>query len=276
LALTDIRQLLPESIGDWRPSEKEQIYSQTDLYAYINGGAELYLSYGFQQMVNQVYTCPEQPDLIIDIFDMGSAANAFGVFTHSRDEIETAFGQGSQYNEGLMLFWKDRYYVSILASPETPQSKEAMMIAAKYIDEAIASIGELPQLISVLPHNNLIQESVRFFHHHFWLNAHYFIAEENILKINKNTEVVLAKYNAVNKTPVVVLVRYESESKADTARDHFVNHYLPELEQKQIIQIEDGSWNGLKQNQSILAIVFNAANADIVKNLLNSLIWRNK
>jgi hypothetical protein len=273
-AMTDTSQILPESIGKWQRTGQEQRFSQTDLYAYINGGAELYLSYGFQNLVNQVYTCSGQPDIIIDIFDMGSAANAFGVFTHSREEIETAFGQGSQYTEGLLLFWKDRYYVSILASPETPQVKESMLSAAKYIDKAITAIGELPQLISVLPDENLIKESVRFFRHHFWLNAHYFIAEENILLIDQNSQVILAKYRSADKKPVVVLVQYESKSKADRAKRHFLEHYLPESEQEQIVQIEDGTWNGLRQNQTILAIVFQAAEAKVVKNLLDSINWR--
>ena len=98
-----------------------------NLYDYINGGAELYLSYGFNKVINRTYLRPEQPDIVVDLFDMGTSQNAYGVFSHSMETVDAAYGQGSQYSEGLLLFWKDRYYVSIMSYPETTESKKALL-----------------------------------------------------------------------------------------------------------------------------------------------------
>jgi hypothetical protein len=268
--------LLPEKVHKWYQTREEQIYTRDKLYGYIDGGAELYLSYGFNSLYNCVYEAQNSPDLIVDIFDMGNSENAFGIFSHSRDTIESIYGQGSQYTEGLLLFWKDRFYISILASPETPDSKEAVFSLASFIDDHIQREGKLPSIIQVLPRQNLIEKSIRFFHHHFWLNAHYFISNDNILRINENTDVLLAKYANEKRSPVCILVKYKSIEQADSGRVNFIHHFLPELKKNPVTVFEDGSWCGAAQNNSIVAIILNADKKITVMKLMESLKWQEK
>ena len=114
-----IANLLPTELAGWHKSGRNRVYGPDNLHDYINGGAELYRSYGFRGMLGRTYTRKDQPDIVVDIFDMENAANAYGVFTHSRESVAADFGQGSQHDPGYLLFWRDRYLVSILASPET-------------------------------------------------------------------------------------------------------------------------------------------------------------
>ena len=135
---------LPDEVDGWKASQKDGIYDQESLYDYINGGAELYLSYDFKKCINRTYLRPEQPDIVVDLFDMGTSQNAYGVFSHSMETVDAAYGQGSQYSEGLLLFWKDRYYVSIMSYPETPESKKALLSLGKEIEAAIRGEGPCP------------------------------------------------------------------------------------------------------------------------------------
>ncbi|MFB0515893.1 MAG: DUF6599 family protein, partial [Candidatus Neomarinimicrobiota bacterium] len=112
---SNIVGLLPDTVEGWKIGRRDREYDHTNLYDYLNGGAELYLSYGFQGLINRTYTQPGQPEIFVDIFDMGNSRNAFGVFSHSRESIEAAYGQGSQYYGGSLVFWKDAYFVSLLA-----------------------------------------------------------------------------------------------------------------------------------------------------------------
>ena len=66
---SDLMALLPDMVEGWNITEEDHIYDRENLYAYINGGAELYLSYGFKQVVNRMYSVPDQPDILLDIFD---------------------------------------------------------------------------------------------------------------------------------------------------------------------------------------------------------------
>jgi hypothetical protein len=254
--------LLPDTIECWKVVGKDQIYNDKNLYDYINGGAELYLSYGFKKVINRTYSMPGQPDIVVDLFDMGTSQNAFGVFSHTRETVDKTFGQGSQYTEGLLLFWKDHYFVSIMASPHTVESKKAVFSLAREIEAAISKEGPLPEILSLLPHQSLVRESIRYFHHHIWLNSHYFVADQNILHINEKTDALLAKYGEQKKRYILLLVKYQKDKDAGLAYDDFVKYYLPELYKERVVKIEDGTWTACQLTGNFLIIVFNAYTKD--------------
>ncbi|MEJ2055565.1 MAG: hypothetical protein P8X42_16740, partial [Calditrichaceae bacterium] len=252
----------------WQILQKDQYYSPDNLYEYIYGGAELYLSYGFQKVFSRIYNKPDQPEIIVDIFDMKNSYNAFGVFAFSREKEDSSFGQGSQYVPGLLLFWKDRYYISILFSPETEESKEAAFIIARHIESSIHKNGPLPEILKLLPEDSLLTESIRYFRHYTWINSYRFISNENILNINDSTEAVMAKYDYDNNKPLLLLIQYPDKSECKTARDAFIEGYFEELAGNPIVKKED-EWVGYTIYGNVLAIVFNGKNKKEVDTLLN-------
>jgi len=267
---SDLALLLPDTIEGWKVAAKDQIYDRDTLYGYIDGGAELYLSYDFRKVINRTYVKPGQPDMVVDLFDMGTSQNAFGVFSHSRETVDNTFGQGSQYAEGLLLFWKDRYYISIFTNPETVESKRAVFDLAREIEMAIAKEGPLPEILTFLPQQSLVRESIRYFRHYVWLNAHYFVADRNILHINESTDALLAKYGEVKKRYLLLLVKYKSDKDAKRAYNDFVKYYLPELSKRRVVQIEDGTWTSCQLTGNLLIIVFNAPIKDKALHLIEA------
>jgi hypothetical protein len=267
-SMVDFAKFLPDSINGWSKMETDQVFNRENLYDYINGGAELYLSYGFQSLLNRTYQQPDQPDIILDIFDMSSSQNAFGVFSHSREKMEQEFGQGSQYTAGSLLFWKDRYFISIMASPETSKSKQTVEELAGIIDSHIEKEGPLPALLNMLPRDSLIEESVRYFKHYIWLNSYYFIADQNILHIDEHTEAVLAKYQEKNGKSLLLLVQYPDDESAKTAYRDFVKNYLLGVSDPSAVQLEDGSWTGSYLTENLIIAVFNAKSEEQVKDLI--------
>ena len=261
--------LMPDTVAGWKVAREDARYNRDTLYDYIDGGAELYLSYGFKKVVNRTYVKSRQPDMVVDIFDMGTSQNAYGVFSHSMETVETIFGQGSQSSEGLVLFWKGQYYVSIMAYPETPQSKKALFDLAKKIEAAITEEGPLPALLNLLPQRDLVRESIRSFHHYAWLNSHYFVADQNILAIDDTTDALLAKYGKGKTRSFLLLVQYRDDKAANRAYTHFVKQYLPELSQKKSVKIEDGTWTACHVADNLLIAVFNAPEEDRAVLLIN-------
>ncbi|MEJ2050520.1 MAG: hypothetical protein P8Y60_11915 [Calditrichota bacterium] len=268
-SMTEFVEFIPESLGGWSKTEADQFYNRGNLYDYIDGGAELYLSYGFQSLVNRTYIQPGQPDIILDIFDMGSSRNAFGVFSHSREKVEKEFGQGSQYTAGSLLFWKDRYFISILASPETPESSQAIKKLSGIIESHIEKEGSLPALIDLLPRDSLIEESVKYFKHYIWLNSYYFIANQNILHIDETTDAVLAKYREKNNKSLLLLVQYPDAESANVAYLDFVKNYFPGISDPSAVRLEDGSWTGTSLKGNLIIAVFNTNSEVQVKNLIH-------
>jgi hypothetical protein len=267
-SMTEFAEFIPESLDGWSKTEADQFYNRENLYDYIDGGAELYLSYGFRSLINRTYTQPGQPDIILDIFDMGSSQNAFGVFSHSREKVVKEFGQGSQYTAGSLLFWKDRYFISILASPDTPESSQAIKKLAGIIESHIKKEGPLPALIDLLPRDSLIKESVRYFKHYIWLNSYYFIANQNILHIDENTDAFLAKYRENNGKSLLLLVQYPDTESAKAAYQDFVKNYLLGVSDPAAVQLEDGSWTGTSLKGNLIIAVFNSTSKENVNHLI--------
>lgn len=266
----DFKQKLPPQILLWQMTESE-FYDSGNLHEYINGGAELYLSYGFKQLYRRKYEAVDEPSIYLDIFDMADSKNAFAVFSHSRERVETVFGQGSQYTQGLLLFWKNNFLISILASPETAKAKEAIFNLAQSIQVLISEDGDLPSLISILPQVNLREESIRYFYHYVWLNSYFFIANENILNINDGAEAVLARYDDRGNDYTLLLIKYSGIEQAEEAEKKFISNYIGKIKSTDRIQNVNGKWTCWVRKTKLLAIVFNADSEEKCATLLQEL-----
>jgi hypothetical protein len=267
---SDLSALLPDKLEGWTIEGTDKIYGPDDLYEYIDGGAELYLSYDFNKVMNRIYTAPDQPDILVDIFDMGSSRNAYGVFSHARETEDSTFGQGSQYTSGLLLFWKDRFFISIMTIPETDASRKAVTRIGEYIDQAIPNKGPVPEILHLLPTESLDRGSIRYFYHYIWLNSFYYIADKNILRIDKDTDAVLAKYGNIGERHLLLLVKYQDNKEAESAYDDFIKAYLPELSHQPAVRIEDGTWTACRLFDKYIVVVFNASEKSKATSLIAS------
>ena len=257
------KSFLPDAPPGWKISQDNH-YSPENLYDYINGGAELFLSYGFKDLRSRIYVSPDQPDIVLDLFDMGKPKDAYGVFTHSREEMDTTWGQGSQHSDGLLLFWKDRYYVSILSSPETPKSRETMFELARLIDGAIVAKGEEPDVLKLLPAGNLIEPSIRYFHHPAWLNTYHFIADFNLFNLSNITDALLAKYDTGDEQATLLLIRYPDEDSCRQTAESLPSHLEPGLDREQPICTEDQTWSVLVVKGPVVLYLFNGTGKSIL------------
>lgn len=257
-----LEKLLPDSIYGWTRTGKDRYYDPESLYDYINGGAELFISYGFKEVISRTYSKDSQPDIKVDIFDMITSKNAFGVFTHSRESVEFNYGQGSQYFGGAILFWKDHYYISIIAHVENEESAEAIKMIAEEIDKSIPTQGELPDVLDLIPENALVRESVLYFHHYSWLNSYYYISDENIFNINKTTGAVLAKYGNPENRYYLLIVRYPDEKEAGSAFNNFTDVYFDKKPDSNLIQTEDNKWMAFELKKDYIICIFNAASRE--------------
>ena len=269
----NLETIMPDQVQNWEIKQEDQKYDKENLYEYIDGGAELFLSYGFQDVLNRTYIKPDQPDIVVDIFDMGKSYNAYGVFSYSKENEDSTFGQGSQYVPGLLLFWKYRFYISILFSPETEESKHTAFQIARHIESSISSEGPIPQIINLLPEESMLKSSIRYFRHYIWMNTYQFIANDNILNINDSTDAVMAKYEYGDDKLLLLLIQYQNKSECEAAKATFIDGYLKELSENAIAQ-KDNKWVGYFMHNTVFAVVFNGKNNEEVANLLNQVRQR--
>jgi hypothetical protein len=255
--------VLPPEIGGWKKAGPPAVYDRTNLFDYIDGGAELYLSYNFQNLLAVRYKGEDEEEIVLDIFDMGDSFNAFGVFSHGREKEDGLVGQGSEYGGGLLTFWKDKYYVSIMAYPETEKKREITLELGRKLAAAIPTEGTMPPVLALLPQEDLVRDSVRYFHHYVWLNSHFFISNENLLQVDDETQAVLAQYRKGGKTFHVLVALYPDAERAKKAGESFLLHYLPDAGDG-MAGLPDGRWTGVRRDGRLLGVVFNAPDKDVL------------
>jgi hypothetical protein len=126
-------ELNAKDLPGWEISTPER-YSANQLYGYINGGAEIYLEYGFRKVTGQRCT-REKHELQIDIYEMVNPEAAFGMFSTLRGRCGTAL-PGTQWNcvtPEQILFAKGAYLISIVPYDRAAETRSAAMKAAKVL-----------------------------------------------------------------------------------------------------------------------------------------------
>jgi hypothetical protein len=267
--LERLQQDLPKQINGWTVEPPDRIFDPKTIFSYINGGAEVYRAYNMQTCLSRRYTAPNRPVIMLDIFDMGSPQDAFGVFTHDTDGSVIAIGQNARIRPGWLSFWKWRYFISIYAEEETEAAEKAVKELAGQVAAAISQKGAPPKLLMRLPSEGLQNENIRYLHHFMVLNYHYYLADENILNISAETEVVLATYHFDNQRVRLLLVNYANAQNAMQSHTRFLKHYLPDADSTGAALLENGKWTAVTRIDHLLAIVFEANSHKMAERLLN-------
>lgn len=256
---------LPAQVGAWKKAATAARYDCKTLYDYIDGGAELYLAFDFTDALAIEYAAGKNNVIKIDIFNMGSPKGAFGAFAHGRETVSAEVGQGSDYSNGLLTFWKHRWFVSVQAYPETPEKRKAVYKLGRAVAALIPDTGSLPPILAALPRLGLVESSVRTFHHHLLQNDYVFMSNENPLKIGPGTEAVLARYMRQDQRHVLMIVEYPSEGDAEKAHHGFMAGVLGNAETAML----DERWAGLKRSGKRVVIALDAPSKQAVIHILS-------
>ncbi len=154
-----LRRLLPftESTNDC-----PRFYS-SDLYHYIDGGAQAFETYDMVAMVHCRHQAGEV-ETIVDIYDMGGLLNAFGVYSSERSPDQRFLDIGAEANAtGFTLnFFQGPYYAKLSAFGETTGGGSSLESLAKIIERRIGEGKTMPARLSLLPREGLTPHSEKF------------------------------------------------------------------------------------------------------------------
>ena len=124
-------QLTAKDLPGWEVSAPER-YSAKQLYGYINGGAEIYLEYGFRVVLGQRAT-KDRHEFQCDVYEMVNAEAAFGMFSTLRGRCASTL-PGTAWHcvtPEQILFAKGKYLVSIVPYDRSSETRDAAMKAAR-------------------------------------------------------------------------------------------------------------------------------------------------
>ena len=168
-------RFLPPSTGPgWRLQGKIRHFNKQDLFKHINGAAGTYFTHGFQQCTTARYlqTSPHpkgseaSSPIQVDLYVMGDALGAFGVFTTERPEgtpaQEGPWTQG--YRSGsLLAFVHGRYYVKVVSMSPGPGAHPVQRRLASLISRELGPPGSLPAQLKLFPEQHRVAASAVYY-----------------------------------------------------------------------------------------------------------------
>jgi hypothetical protein len=293
---------LPKTVGTWTRPDSPQLVTAKNIFDYMDGAGELYIGYRFDHLESYEYKTQNQNNILVELYFMTTSDDAFGLLSldWEGESVELAGGPVQMagepvrsskslqalYGEGLLRLWSDTIYARIMASQETPESKEAVLSLGRSI---IKDRGNppLPKLLKKLPVSFpedwvLGKDRTSYFRSHLVLNSIYYLGQENMLDLDLNTEAVTSPYEKKNsegkKRIHFLLVNYADNKRARQALAHFYKVYLPEHslsfqsgsyeEISNMFLIEDG-WLGYKIKDNTIAFIFECPDQEIARTIIN-------
>jgi hypothetical protein len=210
--------LLPASgaVAGWERSGEAKVYAPDDLFDYMDGQAELFFVYRFERLAVQEYTRGDEGPIIVEVYQVASPADAYGLFSFYTTGQPIDLGAGGSAEPGrLISFWQGRFYAQVFAYGEAEQ--ESLSALARQIVAGMPGEGELPELVTRLPQENLVPGSARFFHQKLSLDNLIWLGEENILGLGEQTDAALAAYTYGDAQAQLLVVEYPDATTAEAA-----------------------------------------------------------
>jgi len=131
----------PDTLKGWKPVDPPQKFAGKDLYAYMNGGAGLYLSHGFKQLLAQKYTNQNNKTITLELFEMESpsaASEMYGLKT-SDDGIPSEIGDEALLEDYYLNVRKKNFLVTLTGTDSEKETIDGLIAIAKMVDERCES-----------------------------------------------------------------------------------------------------------------------------------------
>lgn len=124
------------AVSGWQKTGDTRTYAAKDLWQYIDGEAEKYISAGVVSASTAEYKYKDSLEAVVDVYNMGSAAGAVKMFDggSSGDAAHVNLGDAGEEYAQSVSFRKGPYLVHVVAYESTPETQQALMALARGIE----------------------------------------------------------------------------------------------------------------------------------------------
>jgi hypothetical protein len=136
-------------------------YNAYSLYQYIDGGADIYLLYDFKTLLHQDFKSGAT-ELTADIYEMGNAEDAFGIYSSERSPNYKFLPIGAEgYRaEGILNFFEGQYYIKLSGSGANTDALLDQF--ARLVSGRIEGTRTLPALLASFPREHRVAHSEKY------------------------------------------------------------------------------------------------------------------
>jgi hypothetical protein len=156
--------LIPEVSG-FTPLAPVESYNPDNLSDKIDGKAELYLSAGFKAMSCRMFSLADAEKTHVDVYlyDMGSAPNAYAVFSGQRraGSPSIPLTANAYATSNALFFTQGKFYVEIVADRVSEALQSSLKAYATALLAKLPYQGEAKNEAALFPKEGLAPDTVR-------------------------------------------------------------------------------------------------------------------
>jgi hypothetical protein len=155
--------LFPNVPGWVRPAAI-QSFSRETLFDYIDGAAERYFQYGFEELHMAEYRNAQGDLIVVEIYRHSSPLEAFGIYSQEQPSDPAVVDIGARaYLQGSWLnFVAGPYYVKILSYQRDFQTRETLRSFAAGVAENLNVSGAPLNILHCFPERNKRPHSEKY------------------------------------------------------------------------------------------------------------------
>ncbi len=197
----------------WYQQDSARIFVGEDLFTLIDGGADIYLEYGFRQVVAVEYRNNHENSIKLEIYEMSDASAAYGMFSLniSTRGKKIQIGNEGRISDYYLIFWKNMFLVFLSSADTAEETTSSILAMATAINQRLGAIGTKPELVSYLPNSGL--QSCAFLRGNLGLSTFYtfdtkkiFGMKEGVVGIYPTHHLFIFKHNSDSETEKEYLI----------------------------------------------------------------------
>lgn len=219
------------AVEGWTRFEPPRQFTRSDLYGYVDGGAEIFLEFGFEQLQLQKYRKGDD-EFAVELYRMADPEAALGIYLMKcgQEHRDPALGVRHTVGRYQLMLQKGRYFV-IVQSQGGLKALVPDLVAFGRVLAGHIPAGKPIEALKLLPRKGLVPGSERLVRGPYGLQALYTLGDGDILSLGGKVTAVAAEYTGGQKeTTTLILVPYPNEAAAEKAFRHLVDNLDSYLE----------------------------------------------
>ena len=158
------KTLVFPQVDGWKQDGEPQVFFPRTLYEYINGAADLYLTYEFQDLNVMEYKGGGKAAVTVEVYRHGDSSQAFGIYSQERLANARFLDIGAQgYQEPNVLnFVAGPYYVKINGYNTGAEDERTMLAFGRKMEGIQGGRSPLPKTLSSFPREGMKKNTEKF------------------------------------------------------------------------------------------------------------------
>jgi hypothetical protein len=141
----------PEVQG-WKMKINDHVYNSGDLWELIDGAADIFLSYYFEDLHIAEYSRKNQM-IRVELYRHKTPDDTYGIYTSERmpDYTQLPIGSQGYKSEGILNFLAGNYYVKVMSAGVDAVDEQTIAMVAEKVNAMLAQPVGLPSALKYFP-----------------------------------------------------------------------------------------------------------------------------